>query len=50
MAKPTHAKSAAAPIDLPCAAEDVSLQMTRWLSHLRAERLFEVYKTAHPRA
>jgi integrase/recombinase XerC len=38
MAKPTAAKAAPAPIDLPCAAEDVSLQMTRWLSHLRAER------------
>ncbi|MBC7584487.1 MAG: site-specific integrase, partial [Tardiphaga sp.] len=38
MARPTQAKPAAAPIDLPCAAEDVSLQMTRWLSHLRAER------------
>ena len=37
MAKPTT-KAAPAPIDLPCAAEDVCLQMTRWLSHLRAER------------
>src|SRR4051812_42868184 len=27
-----------APIDLACAETDVSLQMTRWLSHLRAER------------
>src|ERR1700709_1315766 len=25
-------------IDLACAAEDLALQMTRWLSHLRAER------------
>jgi integrase/recombinase XerC len=38
MAKPVSAKPAPAPIDLSCAAEDVSLQMTRWLSHLRAER------------
>lgn len=30
--------SAAAPIDLACADDGVSLQMTRWLSHLRAER------------
>jgi integrase/recombinase XerC len=35
MAKP----AAAIPqIDLACAGEDLSLQMTRWLSHLRAER------------
>jgi integrase/recombinase XerC len=26
------------PIELECAADDVALQMTRWLSHLRAER------------
>src|ERR1700709_119891 len=26
------------PIDLDCAADDIALQMTRWLSHLRAER------------
>jgi integrase/recombinase XerC len=26
------------PITLDCAAEDIALQMTRWLSHLRAER------------
>jgi integrase/recombinase XerC len=26
------------PIDLACAGEDLALQMTRWLSHLRAER------------
>jgi integrase/recombinase XerC len=26
------------PIELACAAEDMTLQMTRWLSHLRAER------------
>lgn len=26
------------PIELACAAEDLSLQMTRWQSHLRAER------------
>src|SRR4030081_2102438 len=34
------AKSApAAPhIDLSCAGEDLALEMTRWLSHLRAER------------
>jgi integrase/recombinase XerC len=38
MARPTQIKSAPAPIYLPCAAEDVSHQMTRWLSHLRAER------------
>ena len=25
-------------IDLACAGEDLVLQMTRWLSHLRAER------------
>ena len=26
------------PIELACAAEDTTLQMTRWLAHLRAER------------
>nr|WP_305854510.1 tyrosine recombinase XerC [Bradyrhizobium sediminis] len=26
------------PIELDCAADDIALQMTRWLSHLRAER------------
>lgn len=26
------------PIELACAAEDIALEMTRWLSHLRAER------------
>ena len=26
------------PIELACAADDIALQMTRWLSHLRAER------------
>jgi integrase/recombinase XerC len=26
------------PIDLDCADDDIALQMTRWLSHLRAER------------
>jgi integrase/recombinase XerC len=34
MAKPV----AAPPIELACAADDIALQMTRWLSHLRAER------------
>jgi integrase/recombinase XerC len=28
----------APPIELACAAGDIALQMTRWLSHLRAER------------
>jgi integrase/recombinase XerC len=32
------AKVAPPHIDLACAAEDLALQMTRWLSHLRAER------------
>jgi integrase/recombinase XerC len=32
------AKAAPPQIDLACAAEDLALQMTRWLSHLRAER------------
>src|SRR3954470_23165822 len=34
------AKPAPAPphIELACAADDLTLQMTRWLSHLRAER------------
>ena len=35
MAKPTPAVQ---PIELACAADDVTLEMTRWLSHLRAER------------
>src|SRR5476651_657280 len=35
MAKPTPA---APPIDLDCAANHIALEMTRWLSHLRAER------------
>src|SRR4030081_1143056 len=35
MAKPT---AAVPPIELDCAAGDIALQMTRWLSHLRAER------------
>jgi integrase/recombinase XerC len=34
MAKPVPAP----PIELACAADDIALQMTRWLSHLRAER------------
>ena len=25
-------------LELDCAADDIALQMTRWLSHLRAER------------
>src|SRR3954467_4770414 len=32
------AKVAPPQIELACAAEDLALQMTRWLSHLRAER------------
>src|SRR4030088_3386507 len=35
MAKPTPAVP---PIELDCADETVTIQMTRWLSHLRAER------------
>src|SRR5271155_2229878 len=35
MAKPT---TPAQPIELACAAGDVVLQMTRWLSYLRSER------------
>ena len=35
MAKPT---AAVQPIQLDCADGSVTLQMTRWLSHLRAER------------
>ena len=35
MAKPA---ATAQQIDLACAGEDLALQMTRWLSHLRAER------------
>lgn len=39
MARPKPDKpTAPPPIDLICAEADVSLQMTRWLSHLRAER------------
>ena len=32
------AKPVAAPIELASAADDIALEMTRWLSHLRAER------------
>ena len=35
MAKPIPAIP---PIELDCAADDLTLEMTRWLSHLRAER------------
>ena len=35
MAKPAASDQ---PIELACAADDVVLQMTRWLSHLRSER------------
>jgi integrase/recombinase XerC len=35
MAKPIPA---AQPIELACASDDVTLEMTRWLAHLRAER------------
>jgi integrase/recombinase XerC len=35
MAKPI---AAVQPIELACAADDVTLAMTRWLAHLRAER------------
>src|SRR4030081_3606817 len=35
MAKPVPAVQ---PIELGCAADDIALQMTRWLAHLRAER------------
>src|SRR5580698_2403382 len=35
MAKPTPVIQ---PIELACAADDIVLQMTRWLSHLRSER------------
>src|SRR5580700_8871282 len=35
MAKPIPAVQ---PIELDCAADDLALQMTRWLSHLRTER------------
>src|SRR4030088_2731802 len=35
MAKPVPAVQ---PIELGCAADDIKLQMTRWLTHLRAER------------
>ena len=30
--------AASQPIELDCADESLALQMTRWLSHLRAER------------
>jgi integrase/recombinase XerC len=26
------------PIELACAADDIALQITRWLAHLRSER------------
>ncbi len=35
MAKPAPAVPS---IELDCAADDIALQMTRWLSHLRSER------------
>ena len=35
MAKPTPASS---PLELTCADQTIALEMTRWLSHLRAER------------
>jgi integrase/recombinase XerC len=35
MAKPSPAVQ---PIEIACAADDMTLEMTRWLSHLRAER------------
>src|SRR5580692_6712258 len=35
MAKPVPAIQ---PIELACASDDVTLEMARWLSHLRAER------------
>ena len=35
MAKPVPALQ---PIELDCADEGLALEMTRWLSHLRAER------------
>ena len=35
MTKPTPAVQ---PVELACAADDVSLEMTRWLAHLRTER------------
>jgi integrase/recombinase XerC len=34
----TKSVSAIQPIELACAADDIALEMTRWLSHLRAER------------
>src|SRR6202012_2121101 len=34
----TESTAAVQPIELACADETLSLQMTRWLSHLRAER------------
>jgi integrase/recombinase XerC len=38
MATPIAKAASPAPIDLICADAGVSLQMTRWLSHLRSER------------
>jgi len=39
MAKSTALPTAVIqPIELACAADDIALQMTRWLSHLRSER------------
>ena len=39
MAKPIPASiPALQPIELDCANEDIALEMTRWLSHLRSER------------
>src|SRR3954447_22025566 len=35
MAKPVPAVQ---PIELDCAADDIALELTRWLSHLRSER------------
>ena len=39
MAKPIPASIIALqPVELDCAADDIALEMTRWLSHLRSER------------
>src|SRR3984885_3317908 len=43
MAKSTPKSSplpapAVQPVELACAADDIALQMTRWLAHLRSER------------
>ena len=35
MAEPTPVPK---PVELACAADDLALEMTHWLSHLRAER------------